>query len=630
VVDDAIVVLENIYRHIEEGMQPMAAAIQGTKEVGFAVIAMTLTLAAVFTPVAFTTGRTGRLFIEFALTLAGAVIISGFVALSLTPMMCSRLLRHEARPNVVSRGIESFLLAMTRAYARLLAWSLKLRWLVVLLGLAVGAYSYVLWKDIKKELAPLEDRATMLAIFSGPEGSSIDYSTKYARNIEAIAQGIPEVDRIFAISGTPIVSQGLAFVRMKDWEQRSRRVPDILKELQPKLLSIPGVLAFAVAPGSFGASPRERPINFVVMTGEPYEKLQEVVAPFVAELQRYPGLLGVDTDLRLNKPEVRLLIDRDRAADAGVQIDAIGRTMETLLGGRQVTRFKLNGEQYDVMVQLDPSDRSSPNDINGLFVKGRGDAMIPLSSLLAVNETVGPRELNHFSQRRAVTITANLAPGVALGDALTYMENTAQKYLRPGFTIDYNGLTREFKLSSATLFVTFGLALCFIYLVLAGQFESFIDPLIIIMSVPLSMTGALALLQWTGGSLNVYSQIGLITLVGLITKHGILIVEFANQIRDNGKDLVPAVIEAASMRLRPILMTTGAMVLGAVPLALATGAGAESRIQIGMVIVGGMSFGTLLTLFVVPSVYTIFARKRKVHPPSVAASGLAAISGSGH
>ncbi|MBM3339485.1 MAG: efflux RND transporter permease subunit, partial [Betaproteobacteria bacterium] len=584
VVDDAIVVLENIFRHIEEGMKPLEAAIRGTREVQFAVIAMTLTLAAVFTPIAFTTGRTGRLFVEFALSLAGAVLISGFVALTLTPMMCSRLLRSHA-DDARERRLSSYFVswidrivgAITNGYAGLLRWALRLRWLVLVLGLAFGGASAWLFMESKKELTPLEDRGTVVIIFSAPEGSSVEYTMRYGRLIGEIAAKIPEFDRRFVVSGSPTVTQGIGFLRMVDWDERKRGTAEILKELQPKLLSIPGVLAFAVAPPSLGQSPRVRPINFVVLTSEPYDKLQATVAPFVAEMQRHPGLQGVDVDLKLNKPEIKIEIDRQRAADAGVQVEAIGRALETMLGGRQVTRFKRDGEQYDVMVQLDASARASPRDIADIYVRGRGDIMVPLASLVSVKESVAPRELNHFAQRRAVTITANLSPGYSLGEAITMMETSAQKYLKPGYAIDYNGETREFKLSSTALYLTFLLALAFIYLVLAAQFESFIDPLIIMFSVPLSMTGALALLKYGGGSINVYSQIGLITLVGLITKHGILIVEFANQLQQEGKTPMEAVFESAKLRLRPILMTTGAMVLGAVPLALSTGAGAESR-----------------------------------------------------
>jgi multidrug efflux pump len=438
----------------------------------------------------------------------------------------------------------------------------------------------------------------------------MDYTDRYARQIEGIMNSVPEVNRVFVVTGSPTVAQGISFTRTVDWAERERKIPEILREIQPRLLAIPGVQAFAVAPASLGQSPRERPINVVVLSSDPYETIQQVIEPMLADMRADGRFQGVDSDLRLNKPELKIEVDRDRAADAGVPVDAIGRALETALGGRQVTRFKRDGEQYDVIVQFAQADRSTPQDISRIFVRGRGDTLLPLSSLVTVREGVSARELNHFAQRRAVTITANLAPGASLGEAVDTIESLAGKHLKPGYGLDYNGQTREFKQSSSALLVTFLLALCFIYLVLAAQFESFVDPLTIMFSVPLSMTGALALLQWTGGTMNVYSQIGLITLVGLITKHGILIVEFANQLRDSGRELHAATVEAASLRLRPILMTTGAMVLGAVPLALATGAGAESRMQIGMVIVGGMTVGTLLTLFVVPTVYTLLARRR--------------------
>ncbi len=614
VVDDSIVVLENVYRHIEEGMQPVQAAFRGVREVGFAVVAMTLTLAAVYAPVAFTTGRTGRLFIEFALTLAGAVLVSGFLALTLTPMLCSRILRHDPSPGLLLRAIDRALGALSTGYERTLRATLRVRWLVVLLGIAVAGASVWLFQTTKRELAPIEDRATIVAIFNGPDGASIEYTDRYARRIEAAALSIREADRVFVVSGSPTVTQGISFIRVVDWSERDRKVPEMLAEFQPKLRDIPGVQAFAVAPASLGQSPRERPLNVVVLSSDPYEEIEKTLEPMMQALRDDDRFQGVDTDLRLNKPELKVNIDRDRAADAGVAVDAIGRALETALGGRQVTRFKRNGEQYDVVVQFAAADRSTPQDISKIFVRGRNDAMVPLSGLVRVHEGVTARELNHFGQRRAVTITANLAPGASMGEAVDVVESLAREHLGLGYALDYNGQTREFKQSSATLLITFALALCFIYLVLAAQFESFVDPLIIMFTVPLSMTGALALLRWGGGTMNVYSQIGLITLVGLITKHGILIVEFANQMRDRGVALVPATLEAARLRLRPILMTTGAMVLGAVPLALASGAGAESRMQIGLVIVGGMSFGTLLTLFVLPTVYTLVSRPRHLLP----------------
>lgn len=617
VVDDAIVMLENIYRHIEEGMPRMEAAMTGAKEIGFAVVAMTITLAAVYAPVAFMTGRTGKLFIEFALTLAGAVLVSGFVALTLSPMMCSLLLKHEEKHGKAFVLIENFLNWVTAGYKRILVALLNRRWIVMLGFVLVAVASGVLFSVLKSELAPTEDRGTIMGSFSGPEGATLDYMDTYARQLEAIYETTPEVERYFVVSGNPTVSQGTSFIGLYDWKQRKKKSQEVAKDLAPKFAAIPGVRAFPVLPPSLGQSARERPINFVIMTSASYEELEQVTNEFLAELAKNPGLTTVDTDLKLNKPELSVRVDRERAADAGVQVDVLGRTLETMLGGRQVTRFKRDGEQYDVMVQVADADRTNPGDIRGIYVRGQQGNMVPLANLVQVDETVSPRELNHFSQRRAVTITANLAPGYAMGEALNFMDGVASRVLKPGYAKDYNGQTREFRQSSSSLAVTFVLALAFIYLVLAAQFESFRDPFIIMLTVPLSMTGALAALYFTGGTLNVYSQIGLVTLVGLITKHGILIVEFANQLQEQGKAIREAVIEAAELRLRPILMTTGAMVLGAIPLALATGAGAESRQQIGWVIVGGLLLGTFFTLFVVPTVYTLLAAKKSGHPDPV-------------
>ena len=348
----------------------------------------------------------------------------------------------------------------------------------------------------------------------------------------------------------------------------------------------------------------------MIVNYDSYENLAQTERRVQDELGKNPGLVQIDTDLRLNKPEIRMDVDRERAADMGVNVDAIARTVETMLGGRIVTRYKRDGEQYDVVVQTVSGNRSTPEDIDRLFVRGRNDAMIPLASLVKISEVVVPRELNHFGQRRSASLTANLAPDYSLGEALQFMDKTAREVLPAGYTTDLNGQSREFRNASGSLAIVFALSLLFIYLVLAAQFESFVDPFIIMLSVPLSMMGALLALKLTGGTINVFSQIGLITLVGLITKHGILIVEFANQLRDQGLEKFEAVKQSAALRLRPILMTTGAMVLGAIPLALASGAGAESRQQIGWVIVGGMSVGTLLTIFVVPTMYTLLSRDK--------------------
>ncbi len=610
VVDDAIVVLENIYRHIESGMKPFDAAIRGAKEVGFAVVAMTATLAAVYAPLAFTPGRTGRLFTEFALALAGAVVVSGLVALTLSPMMCSKLLRHNPKPNRFDRGMERGLQAMTRGYETVLNLALTHRWVVVLVMVGSGLLAWSLLQNTKRELAPLEDRGVVLTIINGPDGATLDYTMRYGSAIERVAQSYPEFDRIFTVAGNPTVAQGNVFMRTKAWEDRKRSTLDIAREITPRVANMPGVTAFPITPPSLGQGFRERPINFVIVTSDSYANLSQAVRAMTDEMAKNPGFVQVDTDLRLNKPELRMEVDRERAADMGVSVEAVARAVETALGGRNVTRYKREGEQYDVIVQTNSSGRDTPDDIEKLFVRGKNDQLVPLSTLVRLREVVVPRDLNHFGQRRSASITANLNPDYSLGEALNFMDATAKQVLKPGYTTDLNGSSREFKNAAGSLAIVFALSILFIYLVLAAQFESFIDPFVILLSVPLSMVGALLALKWSGGTLNVFSQIGLITLVGLITKHGILIVEFANQLREEGVAVRDAVCQSATLRLRPILMTTGAMVLGALPLAFATGAGAESRQQIGWVIVGGMSLGTLLTIFVVPTVYILFARRK--------------------
>jgi multidrug efflux pump len=610
VVDDAIVVLENIYRHIEEGLDPFSAAIKGVREISFAVIAMTMTLAAVFAPLAFTPGRTGKLFGEFALALAGAVVVSGFVALTLAPMLSAKLLRHNPNPSWFDRSMERVLTGLSNGYESLLTLILnRARWVVVLVMIGSGAGIAVIYPTMKQELAPLEDRGVILATVNAPDGSTLEYTDRYARSLEKFGQAYPEFDRIFANIGNPTVGQGSVVYRAVDWDERKRTTLEIARELGGKFNSLPGVNAFPITPPSLGQGFRERPLNFVIQTSDSYQNLNQLTRQLMDEVAKNPGILSPDVDLRLNKPELRIEVDRVKAAELGVSIEVVARTIETMLGGRVVTRYKRDAEQYDVIVQTLAASRNTPDDIDVIQVRGRNDTMVPLSSLVKVRESVSPRELNHFGQRRSVSITANLAPDYSLGEAIKFMDEASAKVLKPGYTTELNGTSREFKNSQGALVVVFVLALLFIFLVLSAQFESFIDPFVIMLSVPLSTIGALLALKFTGGSLNVYSQIGLITLVGLITKHGILIVEFTNQLREKGMNMQEALIKASAQRLRPILMTTGAMVLGAVPLALATGAGAESRTQIGWVIVGGMSLGTLLAVFVVPTMYSLLARK---------------------
>lgn len=611
VVDDAIVVMENIYRHIEDGETPLRAAFKGSREIAMAVIAMTLTLAAVYAPIGFMAGRTGRLFTEFALTLAGAVVVSGFVALTLSPMMCSKLLRHQPRHSPIFNLIEGWIRGIDRGYQGMLVRVLRVKFLVVIVTFVVAGAAVFLFTSLKSELSPTEDRGTIIVTGRAPQGSTLAFTDKYAKQLETIVAATKDVDRYFVITGSPTVSDLYSSVRLTPWEERTRKQQDVTKELQPKIFGgIPGVMAFPVNPPSLGQSSRSQPVQFIIQSSASYEELQKMAESVLKEAREWPGFLNLDSDLQLNKPQLSVDVDREKTASVGSDVATIGRTLETLLGGRQVTRFKREGKQYDVIVQVADSDRVNPQDLTDIYVRGSGGEMVQLDNLVTVRETVAPKELNHFNQMRAVKITASLAPGYALSDGLQKLEEVAAQVLPSDAIIDYDGPSREFKESRAGLMATFLLALGFIYLVLAAQFESFFDPLIIMLSVPLSVTGALLALKLTGSTLNVYSEIGLITLVGLITKHGILIVEFANQLRDQGQEKLTAVVEAAALRLRPILMTTGAMVLGALPLALAHGAGAEGRQAIGWVIVGGMSVGTLLTLFVVPTAYLLISRQR--------------------
>ena len=612
VVDDAIVVLENIYRHIEEGMKPFEAAIKGAREIGFAVIAMTLTLAAVYAPIAFTPGRTGRLFLEFAVTLAGAVIVSGFVALTLTPMMCSKLLKHSERRNIFARVIEGALDALERGYRGLLSFALKIRWLVLLLALGVGLSGGWLFTQMKSELSPTEDRGTIIINGNAPEGASFGFTQRYASQAEELLAQVPELRSYLMIVGSGDVTQFLSFARLKDWSERDVKQQQVVQQLSPKLRKIAGVQAFATNPASLGVRGFGKPFQFVIQSSASYEELNALAQKLVEKLKDNPGLADLDTDMRLNKPEVDIEIDRSRVADLGLDISVIGRTLETLLGGRNVTTFQIGSQQYDVTVALPASERTSPETLANIFVRGKNGEMVQLTNIVKAKVGVAPRDLRRFNQLRSITIQANLAPGYTLGEAIQAVDQAAAEVLPQGTLTDLTGQAREFRDASSNLALVFVMALAFIYLVLSAQFESFRDPLMIMVSVPLSMTGALGALWLTGGTLNVYSQIGLVTLIGLITKHGILIVDFANRLQLEGTERREAIIEAARLRLRPILMTTAAMILGAIPLALATGAGAESRQQIGWVIVGGMSLGTLLTLFVVPCVYAVMGwRPRK-------------------
>ena len=618
VVDDAIVVLENIYRHIEEGKTPVQAALQGSQEIGFAVLAMTFTLAAVFAPIAFTEGRTGQLFAEFALTLAAAVIVSGFCALTLSPMMSAKLLKpHQGESNVVYRWIEKGLNALTSSYQKSLSYLLRLKWLV--LGVAMIAIASMLYllKGLPSELSPVEDRGVIISIGIGPEGSTPAYFDKYAQQLETIYSKVPERTSTFLVIGFPDETKFISFNRFSPWADRERTTHEIAPSLRPQLAQIAGVNALANLPPSLGQGNSSSPVDFVIQTTGSYADLGKVIAQMMEKISQNNGLINPIPDLKLNKPQLSLTVDRDKAALLGVGVSDIGKTLETLLGSRKVTTFKLDGDQYDVILQLEDSERRTPEQLTQIYVRNQQGVVLPLSNVLTMRETVSPAELNHFNKLRSAKITASLAEGYTMGQAVTFMQQAMSEINDPNTSYDWAGQTREFLSSGDALVKAFVLAVLFIYLVLAAQFESFRDPFIILFSVPLAMLGAVIALKLTGGTLNVYSQIGLITLVGLITKHGILLVEFANQLQEQGQTKLQAVIASATLRLRPILMTTAAMVLGAVPLAMAVGAGAEVRHPIGWVIVGGMTIGTLFTLFVIPSLYLLISRVHQHDPKTL-------------
>ncbi len=618
VVDDAIVVLENIHRHIEEGMPPFKAAITGSREIAFAVVAMTITLAAVFAPLAFSTGATGRLFTEFALTVASAVLVSGFVALTLTPMMCSKLLRRQARHGELFNVTERFFSGMNRGYRAMLAATLRHRlavFAVFMAGMVVAAFlGWRLWQ--KQELAPLEDRGFFIGVMIAPDGATLDYTDGYARVWEKLYAEVPEIASYFVFVAPGLdkpnpVNFALSFVRLKPWGERKVSQMEITKALMPKMFdAMPGVLAFPINPPSLGQSFRNPPVQFVVQAPT-YQDLDRYVEALMAKARTYPGLANIDSDLKLNKPQLTVDLDREKIAAVGSDVEAIGHTLETLLGGRQVTRFKREGKQYDVIVKLEDKNRTRPDDLTAIYVRGRDGGLVQLSNLVKIRETVAPKELNHFNRQRAAIISANVMPTHTLGEALDFLESAAQEVIGKQARTGLDGQSREFRESGAQLLFLFVLALVFIYLVLSAQFESFVDPFVIMLTVPLGVIGALIALYLTGGTLNVYSKAGLIMLIGLVTKNGILIVEFTNQLRDRGREKLEAVIEASALRLRPILMTSFATVLGAVPLALAAGAGAESRQPIGWVIVGGVLLGTLLTLFIIPTFYTLLVGERR-------------------
>ncbi|WP_417519274.1 efflux RND transporter permease subunit [Minwuia sp.] len=619
VVDDAIVVLENIHRRIEEGEPPLLAAVNGARQIAFAVIATTIVLIAVFVPISFLEGNVGRLFREFGIAVATAVIFSSFVALTLTPMLCSKVLKPASESGWLSRRTGRMFDSLADGYRWLLAQTLKLPLLMLAFAVLVSALSYVFYTALPKELAPREDRGVIFVSATAPEGASLDFTSRYVTEVEQGLMSIVErgdAERVLVILapgfGRPgDVNRAFGIVRLKPWDERTVTQGEVIAQVFPKIFSVPGVKAFAFGSPPLGQRFSQTPVQFV-LGGPDYETLAEWADLIIAKAEENPGLLNPDKNYDQTLPELRVQIDRDRAADLRLQVSDIGLTLETLLGERRVTTFEKGGKQYEVILRAQKNDRASPQDLRNIYVRSTdGGQLVPLESVVRLSEGATAGELARTDRLRSVTITASLAPGYTLGEALTFLEDAAAENLPAAARIGYAGESDEFKSSSSALYFTFALALAVVFLALAAQFESFIHPFSIIIGVPLAITGALGTMLATGISVNVYSQIALIMLIGLTAKNAILIVEFANQLRDQGQSVREAVLNASATRLRPILMTTISTALGALPLALATGAGAETRETLGIVIIGGIGFSTILSLFIVPLFYLGLARFTK-------------------
>ena len=626
VVDDAIIVLENAFRHQEELHEnPEEAAIRGTGEIGFAVIATTVALVAVFTPLAFLTGTAGRLLSEFGIAVAGAVVISGFVALTLTPMLCAKILKMQHRHGPVFQMFERGFSALSERYATLLRSAIENRGVVLLgtlvvVGLSVWAFMFYPKTRLQNELIPSDDRGFFLVAVQGPEGASLPYTDSYVRQVEQVIGRTPGVHGYFVIVGGFAGGVNSAFIGviMKDWSERNTTVDQTIGMMFPQLMGISGVMAFPFSPGAIGFS---QPIQYVVQNPD-FAKLNEIMGPFVGRVSQIKGLVNARSDLFVNKPELRVTFDRDRAEDLGVPVRDVASALQTFLGGRRVSTFTQNDKLYYVMVQLDPKDRATPSDMGGIYLRGKNRQLVQLSALTHVQEGVGARQINHFNRVPAFTVSASLA-GLAQGEALDSIDAVARQMLSLGTTTALAGESREYKESGSAIYFAFMIALIVVFMVLASQFESLLHPLTVLLAVPLAVTGALVTLKvvallsptfigrflhFSGATINLYSQVGMILLIGLVCKNSILLVEYTNQLREKGLDTIAAVLEAGRIRLRPILMTSVSTIMGAVPVALGTGAGAAARRPLGYAIVGGVFFSTALTLFVVPVAYVIFDR----------------------
>ena len=606
VVDDAIIVMENAYRHQEElGEEPEAAAMKGTSEIAFAVIATTVALVAVFTPLAFLQGTAGRLFNEFGFALAGAVVVSSFVALTLTPMLSAKILRVPKSHGRLFIVFERAFTGIATGYGRTLALAVQHRSFVVLGAGAVAAAAVVLFNSLEREFLPPEDRGYIFAATQGPEGATLDYMDGYQRQVEAIIDDTEGVRASFSIVGSnsfqAAVNGGFLFTRLEDWDERDRSVEEILAEIMPQLFGIAGISAFAFQPPAIGFG---SPVQFVVRNPN-FDSLAAGMDRMAMRARQIPGLINVDTNLRVNKPEIEIRYDRDRAEDLGVAVADIGAALQALLGGQRVSTFTRDNKLYDVIVRLEPAQRATPGDLSGIYVRGSDGALVSLAALASVEETVSARQINHYDRVPSFTLSAALTPDMTLGAAIDSLRAVSATILPPGSSTSLAGESRELEESGNALYFAFVLALVVVYMVLAAQFESLVHPFTVLLSVPLAVTGALLTLMLVGSTLNLFSQIGMILLIGIVTKNSILLVEYANRAKARGLNAVEAMLESGRIRLRPILMTSVATIIALMPIALGLGAGAASRRPLGYAIVGGLFFSTILTLYLVPVVYVL-------------------------
>jgi multidrug efflux pump len=646
VVDDAIVVAENIHRHVEAGKTPLEAALIGTREIKFAIIAMTITLAAVFSPIGFRGGLTGSLFKEFAFTLAGTVIVSGFIALTLSPMMCSRIMTPKSLEGNFAKRVNAYFLRLEERYRKRLSKTIANRrlFLMIVLPLTLTISTLLAAQLFANQiLAPQEDSGAILTIVQGPTGATLSFMEKQTQELAKILEKVPEKEAIGIINGFMGENSAISFLILKPWGERSRSLGEIIGSLFPQYTSITGANAFPINPYSLPGSRSLQPVGFVIQTTGSYDELYAASQKLIEASSHYPGLVNVSSDLKIDKPEIQINVDRDLAGNLGIPMLQFADAINFAFNESAVSQFSMNGLSYDVVPQVLPQYRQNPQNVYGLYVRTAQQNLVPMANLVHISERTTPQSLNHFQQMRAATISASIAPGYTQSQVINFLEHQSAKLLKENMRYDFSGESRQFLNESHGFIVILGFAILFILLILAAQFESFIDPLIVMVAVPLSIMGAFLLLipfggevsfigkcfmaffaMKTGGlsaglgvfkqfsgTLNIYTWIGILTLIGLVSKHGILIVEFANQLRAQGKGITESVIEAAGIRLRPILMTTAAIVLGATPLVFAGGAGAISRKEIGLVIIGGMLFGTLMSLFVVPIFYTLLAPFKK-------------------